>query len=436
MKKTVYQAIIICTLLFLTQIFNVHAQPVYGYLTDYNLGFNNIYIHASAHWMEPPSKEYFKPLLVWHDATNSAIKDSTFFDTFLLIQSAVKVGNYEYRLTQAGKNQLRSQLSHWIYYLDHFLFNENQYLGALNQAVNELELSENVKIIIPIPYPDHSQDNFNDLIDYPGNNLPLPCNFQNSESREAAIELYLSIVMEKWNKFENKNKLKLVGFYWLQEAKFQDWPNGIQDDTALLLKVSNLIRSFKLNEDDEQSYKFVMIPALPNAMGIANKPGMTHRDYQTTGLDAIILQPGLTYQFKTSAYVLKYVKKYANIDSVAIKCFKEGFGLSLEYHPPQELYEDKNPTMEGINSAVNIYISQLKAGFFYGFIEPGVMKSFWINPFTGQYGLTKLYEGVHTDLFSRRIQRILYDLTYYFIKGKYTPLLYNELENLLHKNNQ
>jgi hypothetical protein len=149
-----------------------------------------------------------------------------------------------------------------------------------------------------------------------------------------------------------------------------------------------MIRSSKLMGNDKQSYKFIIIPSLPNAIGIEKKPEMNYEDYDQTGLDAILLQTGLTYKFKNNPYVIAYVKKYANMDSVALKCLKEGFGIPLEYHPPLELYEDKNLTKDKIYAAVQLYISQLKEGYFFGYAEPQVMKSFWINPFTGKYGLS------------------------------------------------
>ena len=403
--------IISCCILFCSLISKSFAPKQSNYLQSEKLGFGSTYIAYSAYWTEPHDKQYFKPLLVWHDQNGVAQKDSLFFDAFLLYQTTIKEGTKNYQLYQKRRRDKPAKLQHWEMYLNH-LFKNQLELGGLNQAVLSLKIqgvlpkNYKAKVLIGIPYPDPRQKNFNDN---PTNSM----NFANNYSRLKALQFFFELLKKKWNK-QTYSDLKLIGFYWIQESNFSDYP--IKIERNFLLQVSKLTHSFQLYAHDTTRYNFIIIPSMPNTVGIKlyGKPGFTKKDYDLCGFDGIFMQPGILY-----GHTIKpIVKRYAYMSFVSQKAAKENFGISIELQPTAD---------NNVNEMLKAFFAHLDAGYKFGFINSEFAKTYFFQPYWGNDKQGKAYHGLPVLYYQKvpnvdkKIQRDIYDYTYQFVRGYYRP---------------
>ena len=86
---------------------------------------------------------------------------------------------------------------------DKFTFEE--FVGKKKKRQQGVQEEFNAKILIGLPYPDPRQRNCNNIIS----------DFSNDSCRIAAVDSLLKQIKKKWQNM-SYDKLKLIGFYWIQ----------------------------------------------------------------------------------------------------------------------------------------------------------------------------------------------------------------------------
>lgn len=138
--------------------------------------------------------------------------DDTFFDTFIFLGISSARGR-----DFAGEyDQSRASLWwDWQWFIDR-LYAPGKQLRALESAVASAASSLGkpdltVNVYIMIPYPSYKVTDFGTIDGQTGGPSLLPV-----ENRLAAIRWYVDEVIERWQAWQPQ-RLRLAGFYWMQE---------------------------------------------------------------------------------------------------------------------------------------------------------------------------------------------------------------------------
>lgn len=140
------------------------------------------------------------------------VPDDTFFDSFLFLG----LRSWRGREFAGERGQDRASLwADWQWYLDR-LFTPGKQLDALNTTVGAvadyLGLEDyTVNVYIMIPYPSYLVTDFGHPDGTMGGMSLLPV-----ENRFRAVRWYVDEVIARWNAW-HPARLRLAGFYWLQE---------------------------------------------------------------------------------------------------------------------------------------------------------------------------------------------------------------------------
>ncbi len=261
-------------------------------------------------------------------------------------------------------------MSDWLYYINN-TFDESNNLGALNIATGNVKRILNdtgykAKVEIAIPYPSPAATNFGDIHgDGKSENLSL------LPDREAVIRWYVNQVMKRWNAAKYTN-LKLVGFYWYEEAA--DF--SVDDSEAQMLRYAgDYIRSLGKVLDWIPYYQ---------------APGFV--EWHSLGFDGAIMQPNYAFD--------KFPEK--ELGEAAAASRKLGMGVELEIHwdaTRDPIYREK-------------YYAYLNYGVSTDYMKAAV-HAFYQNGGPGTF-----YNCCES---SNPAIREIYDQTYKFIKGTYVP---------------
>lgn len=261
-------------------------------------------------------------------------------------------------------------MSDWVYYLDN-TFGTSYNLGALNTATGNVkeilnDPSYKVKVEIAIPYPSTTATNFGDV-----NGDGISENLSLLSDRENVIKWYVDQVMKRWKAADYAN-LQLVGFYWYEEgADF-----SVDDSEASMLSYAGkYVRSL--------GKVLTWIPYY-QASGFA--------EWDSLGFDAAIMQPNYVFD--------KFPEK--ELGEAAAACKKLGMGVELEIH--WDATKDSEYRAK--------YYAYLTYGVTRNYMK-GAVHAYYQNGEPGTF-----YESCESK---DPAIRAIYDQTYRFIKGTYTP---------------
>ena len=302
---------------------------------------------------------------VGYESTSGTISDFM-FDSFLFlpfVAAGAPSGGMYYCSTAHP-----TVLSDWEYYLDN-TFQSTYNLGALNTATGNVKKilnrpSYTTKVEIAIPYPTPTATNFG-VVKGKSMNLSL------LSDREEVIKWYIDTAISKWNSAGYSN-LDLVGFYWYEEgADFE-----VDDSEAAMLQYTgDYIRSL--------GKVFTWIPSYQSS---------GFEDWDSLGFDGAIMQPN---------YVFDNFPEQ-ELGEAADASKKLGMGVEIEIHwdaTTDSTYRNK-------------YYAYLNYGVSKGYMT-GAVHAYYQNGGPGTF-----YDCCTS---TNPKLRAIYDQTYKFIKGTYTP---------------
>lgn len=261
-------------------------------------------------------------------------------------------------------------MSDWVYYLNN-TFGKSYNLGALNTATGNVKKilkdpSYQAKVEIAIPYPSPTATDFGDISgDGKSENL------SRLSDKEAVIRWYVNQVIKRWKSAHYAN-LRLVGFYWYEEGADFGTDNG---EGSMLRYTGSYVRSLGKVLDWIPSYQ---------ASGFA--------EWDSLGFDGAIMQPNYVFD--------NFPQKELGEAAAASK--KLGMGVELEIHwdaTKDSIYREK-------------YYAYLNYGVYANYMKDAV-HAYYQNGGPGTF-----YDCCESK---DPAIRAVYDQTYRFIKGTYTP---------------
>ncbi|MCL4538760.1 MAG: DUF4855 domain-containing protein [Bacteroidetes bacterium] len=258
--------------------------------------------------------------------------------------------------------------SDWVYYINN-TFIPDYNLSALDIATGKVKKilgkpSYKSKVEIAIPYPTPSATQF-------GNIDGAPANLSYLSDRERVVRWYVDKVLKKWKAAHFRN-LKLVGFYWISEKAAYSIDDS---ETAMLRYVGHYVRSVGKVLD--------WIPFI-------NAEGFT--EWHSLGFDGAEMQPNYSFHNFPPQ----------ELGEAADACKKLGMGIEIEIH-----WDALK-----VDSLREKYYQYLNWGIKKGYMT-GAAHSYYQNAGPGTF---------YQCCYSKNPKfREIYDKTYDFIKGTYTP---------------
>ncbi|MDD2269582.1 MAG: DUF4855 domain-containing protein [Eubacteriales bacterium] len=306
-------------------------------------------------------KEYFLPLVAYHDSKNK-ITD-TFFDVFQFMPRDMVASWGAYTTSDEAFSYTKKE---WLEYLES-TFAEDNNLFSLDAAVGEAKtrlFKDNYKagVLLPILITSPNQTEFGDV---DGDGIVENCAI--ISDRMKVLTWWTELLINRFNICRFKN-LKLLGFYWYDESISYDDP----DYTNVLFEYSNYVHHKKLKLIWEPWYQ---------APGIG-----TWKDF---GFDFISMQPNYIWDLDTT---IKRLESSIEISKLI------GAGVQLEIHP--------------LSLESSVYLNRYRDYLRY-YTDAGCQKticSFYQGIAPGEY--YKAYKS-STPSF-----RSIYDDTYLYVKGK------------------
>ncbi len=331
-------------------------------------GIHDMVLIPNGYYASNPAiqKNSFSQLLpyVGYQSAMGSITDFM-FDAVLFTPygGAPSGGNYGISKTSPAN------LSDWIYFLNN-TFMPSYNLAALDSATAFVKKALNKptyreKVEIAIPYPNASATSFGVLN---GDSL----NLSYLSDREQLLKWYVDQVISKWDSAGYKN-LELAGFYWYSESIGYTVDDS---EAAMIAYVANYIVG--------QNKVLDWIP-FKDASGFA--------EWSNLGFDGAWMQPNYTF----GSYPPQELEETANA------CKKLGMGIEIEIHwnaLTDSTLRDK-------------YYQYLNYGVKDGYMT-GATHAYYQNSGPGTFYTC----AQSTDPTLRGI----YDATYQFIKGTYSPV--------------
>lgn len=286
-----------------------------------------------------------------------------FFDSFLWLQPWTDEGISLYHPSHGPRPSMNTD---WLWALDDIsdakngILQLNNCVEAVGDTLNDKDRKVNVVLTIPTAHP-LSKD-FGKLAS-DGRSL----NFENDADREEAIKWYIDEALARWNKMDLP-RVRLVGFYWLREG-IETW------NYEMVKRTSDYLH--------QRGMKLFWIPYI-GAKGV--------EVWRKNGIDAAMIQPN--YAFRTKK------KDISRLPRTARLAQRLEAGIEIEI----------DPLALGDPEYRSRYYSYLDAGVKYGFMHNAIMGYY---DAAGVFGKCAVAEDF--------CLRELYDQTFLFVKGTYSP---------------
>lgn len=161
------------------------------------------------------------------------------FDGYLFLEIYTGYESSD-KMFASGYNRLPATKNDWIDLLDYY-FEPNNCVCALDKAVAKVKDKttgpfEKRKVVISLPEPIPNQSNWGEIDG-------LRLNFRNEAHRVRAVEWYVDLILEYFEKAKLEN-VNLSGFYWLAERD--------KETQGIVKQVADCIH--------KKGYKFYWIP--------------------------------------------------------------------------------------------------------------------------------------------------------------------------------
>lgn len=295
----------------------------------------------------------------------------TFFDSFLFspLRGAAPSGG---SLNESGKKQTTKE--DWEYYLNS-IFDLTYNCGAIEKTMETVKSAAGqsdatVSLVISIPFPTIGDKPFGDL---DGDGESEYC--RNTEEQLAIYSWFFDTALAMFEE-RNYQNIRFGGFYWEQEGLSME-----ESYLELVKSVSDRIH--------ERGTKFFWIPFL-----YGNGFDMV----EEMGFDSAMMQPNYSF--------LDYVEE-PFLTELTAELKKYGLGIEIEIH-----WDVLNRNNNLADQYLSRYYSYLNGGYELGYMN-GVAHAYYQNSSPGTY--------YHLAKSSVSKLRNVYDDTYAFVKGTYTP---------------
>lgn len=341
-----------------------------GYIRDLMLIYSG--------WYNPPDIGTWTPeealRYVAYVDTEGNVKD-WFFDSFLFLGLQAQSG----RAFDSAKRADACNKEDWQWYIDR-LFVPGKQFAAFEEAITTAKKSINdpgykAKVIVAIPNPIPVQEDFGD-VDGDG----VSENFSAKGGRKwelayadrmKAVKWYVDQIVARWKAAGYKN-LELLGFYWLHEAV--DYSARSEEPT--LKATGEYLHSLGL--------KYFWIPYFKSSGA---------RQWKEYGFDVAFMQPNYFFS-----------------ESVPKSRFQETVDFVKQYNMGIEIEGEGRFLASSARNWRERYREYLRAGVEYGYMKEAIHA---------------YYQGAKALLSASYAKdpevRSLYDDTYKFVKGTYTP---------------
>lgn len=366
-----------------------------GYFTPGQPEFNHLR-HLDLLITDPADPPSVETMLrqVAHFPEGASAPDDWFFDSFLFLHGNAPSGNALYADLNCGTSMCGegdfhalpapnpSRVEDWRATIE-FYFAQDGAIDRLNRAVAQAatvlgEPATRRNVVLPIPYPLHTQWAFGKL----NPKEPRPLNFsiqrqrldEASEARLTACLWFVDECMARFAAMTPKH-LHLLGFYWLYESVHYSWD---VDDHWVLKRLYPELKARGTNHFWIPFYSTWNVGMMRMGQGVY--------------WDCSFLQPN--YMF---------YENITGVEDAALAAKSCGCGIEMEYYYTMEI--------GGIRTGGTRH--ERYRGYLDGGVELGYMTESACAWFQGANDLSKMFDSPD------EVERSFYHDTYRFVKGTY-----------------